>query len=75
MLQISAEYDRDISPAKLTDIYRQVFPASLLGISADIFHIALMDESGMIRTQMGTHNDQKVAAVHGTLCTIPPRNQ
>jgi hypothetical protein len=56
MLKIPAEYDRDTSPAKLTDISRKVLPASLLGVSADICQRALAHESGMIRTQMGMHN-------------------
>jgi hypothetical protein len=36
MLNIPAEYDRNTSPAKLTDIYRQVSPAMLLGVFAVI---------------------------------------
>jgi hypothetical protein len=31
-------------------------PASLLGISTSIFQRALVDESGIITTQMGTQN-------------------
>jgi hypothetical protein len=34
----------------------------------------LVDESGIIRTQMGSTIDQNMVAGHGTLCTIPPRN-
>jgi hypothetical protein len=33
-----------------------------------------MDESGMIRTQMGKPNKSEMATVHGTLCTTPARN-
>jgi hypothetical protein len=33
-----------------------------------------VDESGEIRTDMGSRMDQKMAAVHGALCIIPPRN-
>jgi hypothetical protein len=32
------------------------FSASLLEVPAGICHRALLDKSGMIRTQMGTHN-------------------
>jgi hypothetical protein len=58
MLKVSAEYDRDTSPAKLTDISKKKSPVSLLSVSAgtSICQRALVDESGMIRTQMGTHN-------------------
>jgi hypothetical protein len=61
MLKNPAEYEIDISSAKLTAISsakltaipRQVFPDSLLGVSAGTCERALVDESGMIRTQMG----------------------
>jgi hypothetical protein len=33
--------------------------ASLLGVSAGVCQRALMDESGMIRTHMGTHNSSE----------------
>jgi len=56
MLKNPAEYERDILSAKFTVISRQVSPDSLLGVSAGICQRALVDESGMIRTQMGTHN-------------------
>jgi hypothetical protein len=36
MLNFPAEYDRDTSLAKFTDISHQVFPASILGVSAGI---------------------------------------
>jgi hypothetical protein len=49
-------------------------PASLLGVSVGICKGALVDESGMIRTLMGTHNKSEIVAVHGKLCTIQPRN-
>jgi hypothetical protein len=34
----------------------------------------MVDESGMIITQMGSTVDQEMVAVHGTFCTIPPPN-
>jgi hypothetical protein len=55
-------------------ILANFLPASLVGVSDGICHRALVDESGMIRTQMGSTVDQKMTAVHGALCTIPPRN-
>jgi hypothetical protein len=38
---------------KLTDILTKFLPYSLVGVSSVIFQRALVDESGMIRTQMG----------------------
>jgi hypothetical protein len=46
----------------------------LLGIFAGISQRPLVDESGMIRIQTGSTIDQKIATVHGTLCTILSRN-
>jgi hypothetical protein len=31
-----------------------------------------MDELGIIRPQMGTHNRSEMVAVHGTPCAISP---
>jgi hypothetical protein len=33
-----------------------------------------VDESGMIRTEMGTHNRPEIVAVYGTPFATPPRN-
>jgi hypothetical protein len=44
MLNIHAKYDTDTSPAKFTDISREVFPASLLGVSAVIIKTAVVDK-------------------------------
>jgi hypothetical protein len=41
-------------------------------MSAGYCQRALVDESGIIRTQMGTHNRPVMVAVHGTHCEIPP---
>jgi hypothetical protein len=54
--RILTEYARDTLPGKLTEISYQASPSSLLGASAGIFQRPLADESGMIKTQMGTHN-------------------
>jgi hypothetical protein len=56
MLKNSPEYERDTSSEKFTAISRQVPPASLLGVSAGYCQRALVDESGMFRTQ--TMNEQ-----------------
>jgi hypothetical protein len=43
MLKTPANYDRDNSPAKLTNIARQASSDLLLGVSAGICHRALVD--------------------------------
>jgi hypothetical protein len=73
ILKIPAQYDRDTTSAKFKDMSRHL-PASLLGVSACIFQTSLVGESEMIMTQMGRTIDHKMAAVHGAVCTIPPRN-
>jgi hypothetical protein len=59
MLKIPAEYERDTSPTKLMNIFRQVSPCLVLDVFAGIYKSALVDDSGMMRTQMGTHNRLK----------------
>jgi hypothetical protein len=49
-------------------------PALLLGAYAGTCQRAVVDESGIIISQMGHTIHQKMVAVHGTLCTIPHRN-
>jgi hypothetical protein len=56
MLKIPAEYERDISSAKVTAFSRHFPPDSLLGVAAGVCQRDLVDEWGMIRTQMGAHN-------------------
>jgi hypothetical protein len=56
MLKNPAEYERDISLAKFTATSLQVSPDSLLGVSAGICQRAVVDESGVIRTQMRMQN-------------------
>jgi hypothetical protein len=56
MLKNAVEQDRDTSSAKFKAISPQDLPASLLGMSAGYCQRALVDESGMFRTQMGTHS-------------------
>jgi hypothetical protein len=53
MLKNPAESEREILLAEFTAILCQVFPAFLLDVSTDNCQGALMDESRMIRTQMG----------------------
>jgi hypothetical protein len=52
-------------------IPHQVFPALLPDVSAGYCQGAVVDESGMIRTQVGVHNRSEMAAVLGTPCAIP----
>jgi hypothetical protein len=73
MMKNSAEYERDTSSAKFTSISSQGSPDSVLGIFAGTYQKALVDETEIIRTQMGTHNRSEMVAVHGTLYMIPPR--
>jgi hypothetical protein len=56
MLKNPAEYERDTSSANSRTLLAKFIPASLLGIPASICQRALANESGMIRTQMRTHN-------------------
>jgi hypothetical protein len=55
-------------------MFGKLLPASLLGVVAVYCQIALVDESGRIRTQTGTYCRSEIVAVHGTPCAIPPRN-
>jgi hypothetical protein len=73
MLKNPVEYERNISSVKFNAISRQVSPDSLLGVSTGIFQRAVAYESETIIAQIGTQYI-KMVAVHGTLCTIPPRN-
>jgi hypothetical protein len=53
MLKNLALYGRDTTSAKFKDISRQLL-ASVIDICCN--KRTLVDESGMIRTQIGTHN-------------------
>jgi hypothetical protein len=66
VLKNLAENERDISSAKSTANSRQVSPALLVGVSVVYCQRALVDESGMMRTHMGTHNVSEMVAVLGT---------
>jgi hypothetical protein len=70
MLKNPAEYE-DTSSAKFTSFSGQVSTASLPDASAGYCKRALVDELGMIRTQMGKHNRSEMVAVLGTPCAIP----
>jgi hypothetical protein len=74
MLKNPVKYERYILLAKFTTISCQVYPDLLRGVSAGTCHRTLMDESGMIRNQMGMHNRSEKLAVLGTLCMILPLN-
>jgi hypothetical protein len=56
MLKNPAEYERDISSAKFTTNSQHISPNRLLGVSAGHSQGALVNEMGMIRSQMGSYN-------------------
>jgi hypothetical protein len=62
---------RQNSPA----FFNKFVPTSLLDVSAAYWHRGLVDESGMIITQMGTQNIPKSVVVLGKPCAIPPRER
>jgi hypothetical protein len=74
MLKNSTSMKRDTSYTKFTAISCQVYPALLLGVSVGNCEKDVVVESGMIRTQVGTHNRSKILAVHGMPCAIPSCN-
>jgi hypothetical protein len=74
MLNIPAEYDTRYFTTKINGQFSPTFSLLHNCASAGIYQRALAEESGMIRTQMEMHNNQKMAAVHGTLCMTPPHN-
>jgi hypothetical protein len=51
-----------------TVIYREVYPASILDVSAGNCQTALMYESVMIRDQMRTHDWSEMVAVKELPC-------
>jgi hypothetical protein len=70
-----AEYESDTSSAKFKGFFAKFLPASLQGVCFGICKTTLVDERGMIRTQMGKHCRSIIVAVYGTPCAIPPRKQ
>jgi hypothetical protein len=56
-----------ISQAIFTANFRQVSPATLLGVSAGNCQTALVDESGMIITQIRTQYRSEMVIKLGTL--------
>jgi hypothetical protein len=72
MLKNPAEYDRDTSWSKFKDVFRQLY-ASLLDVSAATGEFWWMNQE-LLKLRWGRSIDQKMAAVHGTLCRIPTRN-
>jgi hypothetical protein len=52
MLKQPVEYESDSSLEKFTAFFCQVSPTSLPGVSVGYCHV-LVDESGIIRAQMG----------------------
>jgi hypothetical protein len=68
------KYEKRYFIAKFTAISHQVSPALLLRVSVGNCQRALVDESGMVRIQMGTHSRLEMVTVHGTPCVIPCYN-
>jgi hypothetical protein len=64
--------DRDTTSAKFKDISGQL-PASLLDNSAEIRELWWMNQE-LLELRWRLTVDQKMSAVHGTLCTIPLHN-
>jgi hypothetical protein len=56
MLKTPVKHERDISSAENIAIACQVSLDSLLDVSAGIFQRALVVESGMVRSQLGSHS-------------------
>jgi hypothetical protein len=66
---------KEILVGKIHRYFLSSSPVSPLVISAGYYHRGLMSETGMIRTQVGTHNRSVMVAVYGTPCAIPPCEQ
>jgi hypothetical protein len=58
MLNIPAKYEI-LGQQNSRTFLAKFLLASLLGVSAGVCQRALMDESGMIRTHMGTHSSSE----------------
>jgi hypothetical protein len=52
--------------AKFNSNFSQISPPSVLDVSAGNWQRALVDESGMIRTQIRMHNKSEMVAVQGS---------
>jgi hypothetical protein len=72
MLNIPEEYDRDTSQAKLTDISRQITPASLLDISDKTWERWWMNQE-WLELRLARTTDQNMVAVKGSPCAIPSK--
>jgi hypothetical protein len=57
---------------KIDGTFSPVSLALLLDVSTGYCQRALVHESGMIRTQMGTYKRSEMVTVHETPCAIPP---
>jgi hypothetical protein len=74
MLKIPAEFVRGTSPAKLPSTASEVFPALPVCLSAIFPRELWWMNRELLELRWGRIINQKMAAVHGKLCTIPPRN-
>jgi hypothetical protein len=72
MLKNPAEYERDISSAKFTAIYRQISRDSRLGVSVGICQTTLVNELGMIRAEIEIHSNQNGRSAWDALYDTTP---
>jgi hypothetical protein len=56
----------------LTAISRHVSPDSVVDVSGGNFQRALICESGIIRTQVGSHNRSEMVVMLGSPCAPTP---
>jgi hypothetical protein len=54
---------------------KEILVIKFTDISLLVTATALVDESGIIISQMRKHNRSVMVAVYGTPCAIPPRKQ
>jgi hypothetical protein len=71
MLKNPTGMKRNTSKAKFMAISHQVSTALLPDVSAGYCQRALVNESGIVRTQMGMHKRSEMVTVHGMPCVIP----
>jgi hypothetical protein len=72
MLTNPTDIKEIIIKQNLLAISGQVSPALLIGVSAGNCQRFLVDESSIIRTQMGTHNGSEIVEVRRSPCVPAP---
>jgi hypothetical protein len=74
MLKEPYKYENRYLVGKIHSHFSPSFSCSLPDVSAAYCQTALVDESGIIRTQMKTHNRSEMVALHGPPGARPPHN-